>query len=130
MYAIIKAGGKQYKVTEGTILKVEKLKEDDTVEFKEVLMVSDGEKNIFGTPYVEEARVRADILNHGRDKKVLVFKQIPRKNHRKLNGHRQHFTRIRIKEITMGGAVSEEHPVESTESLSTEEIIQEVSNGT
>ena len=118
MYAIIKTGGKQYKVSEGKILKVEKLKEEDTVEFKEILMVSDGKNNIFGTPYVESAIVKADILEQGRGKKVLVFKQIPRKNHRKLNGHRQHFTKIRIREITTGGVDQGEVAVESTESLS------------
>lgn len=102
MYAIIKAGGKQYKVSKGTVLKIEKLKhKEENMNFKDVLMISDGDKNIYGNPYIRSANVTAEVLERGRTKKVLVFKQKPRKNHRKLIGHRQPYMTVRIKEITM-----------------------------
>ena len=127
MYAIIKTGGKQYRVSEGTVLKVEKLKQEDTVEFKEVLMVSDGENTTFGTPYVESVSVKADVLEHGRGKKVIVFKQLPRKNYRKKQGHRQDFTKIRVRAITTGGGSEhEEHAVEPAEALPVNVITESV----
>jgi large subunit ribosomal protein L21 len=130
VYAIIKTGGKQYKVSEGTVLKVEKLKQEDTVEFKEVLMVSDGENTTFGTPYVDSASVKADILEHGRGKKVIVFKQLPRKNYRKKQGHRQDFTKIRVRAITTGGgSEQEEQAVEPAEALPVNVITESVQEG-
>ncbi|RMD56665.1 MAG: 50S ribosomal protein L21 [Nitrospirae bacterium] len=104
MYAIVKTGGKQYRVAQGDVLKVEKIKsEDKEFEIKEVLMVSNGEKKIFGNPYVDGASVKCEILEKGHNKKVLVFKQKPRKNHRKLYGHRQPYTKVKIKEIVLEG---------------------------
>ncbi|MFZ4855916.1 MAG: 50S ribosomal protein L21 [Desulfuromonadaceae bacterium] len=101
MYAVIKTGGKQYKVTEGEFLKVEKLEGEigDSVEFAEILMVG-GEKTVVGVPLVAGASVTAKIAVQGKGKKVLVFKSKRRKDSRKLRGHRQHLTVLKIEKIT------------------------------
>lgn len=99
MYVIIETGGKQYKVSEGDILKIEKIDNKKSVTFTNVLMTSDGEKVAFGYPYLSSAKVTADIMGNEKAKKVLVFKQKPRKGHRKLRGHRQTYTTIKIKNI-------------------------------
>ncbi|MCD4743253.1 MAG: 50S ribosomal protein L21 [Desulfobacteraceae bacterium] len=101
MYAVIKTGGKQYKVEEGTVLQVEKLEqnEGDTIEFNDVLLYSDGENVTLGNPLVENAIVKAEIIKQAKDKKVLVFKYKRRKGYRKMRGHRQHFTEIKINSI-------------------------------
>lgn len=95
--AIFKTGGKQYLVTEGTELYVEKLDNEvnSEVVFNEVLYV-DGE---FGNPYVNGAKVTAEILKHGKQKKIIVFKYKPKKKYRKTQGHRQPYTKIVIKKI-------------------------------
>ena len=100
MYAVIKTGGKQYKVSEGDLLKVEKLEGavGDTIELSEVLMVG-GEKVKIGTPIVPKASVVGKIVEQGKDKKILVFKSKRRKNSRKLNGHRQLRTILKIEKI-------------------------------
>ncbi|MBE0427007.1 MAG: 50S ribosomal protein L21 [Nitrospirae bacterium] len=105
MYAIIETGGKQYRVSPGKTLKVEKLpfKRGEDVTFDKVLMVNKEGKSIYGSPYVSEAKVIASVDNEGKAKKVLVFKQKPRKGYRKLRGHRQHYTALKIKEIISGG---------------------------
>ncbi len=102
MYAVIKTGGKQYKVQEGTILQVEKLdhKEGDKVEFNDVLMYSDGENVTLGSPVLDKAIVKATIVKQAKDKKVLVFKYKRRKGYRRMRGHRQNFTEIKIDSIT------------------------------
>lgn len=96
MYAVILTGGKQYKVSEGDIITVEKLDANvgDTVEL-EVLMVVDGET----VKTTDNANAKAEVLAHGKDKKVVVFKYKPKKNIRKKQGHRQPFTRIKINTI-------------------------------
>ena len=101
MYAVIKTGGKQYKVAEGEFLKVEKLEGEigDSIEFGEILMVS-GEKTVVGAPLVAGASVTAKIAVQGKGKKVLVFKSKRRKDSRKLRGHRQHLTVLKIEKIT------------------------------
>jgi large subunit ribosomal protein L21 len=99
MYAIIETGGKQYRVSEGQTLKIEKIDDKETVTFDKVLMVSDGNKATFGTPFLPSARVVADVIETGKAKKVLVFKQKPRKGYRKLRGHRQLYTTVKIKSI-------------------------------
>ncbi len=101
MYAVIKTGGKQYKVTEGEFLKVEKLESPvgDTIEFAEVLMIG-GDAVKIGAPLVAGAKVTAKVAVQGRDKKVLVFKSKRRKDSRKLNGHRQHHTVLKIEKIS------------------------------
>ena len=100
MYAVIKTGGKQYKVSAGDLLKVEKLDGavGDTIELNEVLMVG-GEEVKIGTPLLPEAKVTAKIVEQGKDKKILVFKSKRRKNFRKKNGHRQPITRLQVTAI-------------------------------
>ncbi len=100
MYAVVKTGGKQYKVSEGDLLRVEKLEGavGETVELNEVLMVG-GEKVSIGTPLVPSASVVGKIIQQGKGKKILVFKSKRRKNSRKLNGHRQHITVLKIEKI-------------------------------
>lgn len=98
MYAVIRTGGKQYRVYEGDILNVEKLdvQEGATVEFDEVLALSGDDGLKVGTPVLEGAKVEAQVLKHGKGKKIIVFKYKPKKNYRKKQGHRQPYTQIRI----------------------------------
>ena len=100
MYAVIKTGGKQYKVSAGDLLKVEKLAGavGETIELDEVLMVG-GEEVKIGTPLLPNAKVTATIVEQGKDKKILVFKSKRRKNYRKKYGHRQPLTRLKITDI-------------------------------
>jgi large subunit ribosomal protein L21 len=102
MYAVIKTGGKQYKVHEEQVLKVEKLEgtEGSELEFDDILLYSDGETITLGSPKVESASVKAHILEQGRSKKTLVFKYKRRKGYRKMQGHRQHYTEIKIDSIS------------------------------
>jgi large subunit ribosomal protein L21 len=99
MYAIIETGGKQYRVSEGDILEVEKIGNKKSVTFNNVLMVSDGDKVSFGNPFLTFVKVTAEVLGNEKGGKVLIFKQKPRKGHRKLRGHRQTFTKVKIKNI-------------------------------
>lgn len=99
MYAIIETGGKQYNVSEGDTLKIEKIDNKKTVTFENVLMASDGDKVSYGSPFLSSVKVTAEVLGDGKAKKVLVFKQKTRKGHRKLRGHRQPYTMIKIKSI-------------------------------
>jgi large subunit ribosomal protein L21 len=103
MYAVIKTGGKQYKVAAGGKLKVESLPVEvgGEIEIKDVLMVSDGDAVQVGTPMVEGASVKATVLSHGRGDKVTIFKMQRRKHSRKSQGHRQNFTEIRIDGISV-----------------------------
>jgi large subunit ribosomal protein L21 len=100
MYAVVKTGGKQYKVSEGDLLKVEKLEGavGETVELSEVLMVG-GDTVKIGTPLVPSASVIGTIVEQGKDKKILVFKSKRRKNSQKRNGHRQLRTILKIDKI-------------------------------
>lgn len=101
MYAVIKTGGKQYKVAPGDMLKVEKLeaKKGDTIELNDVYMVADGDKVNIGKPTVTNAKVTAEVLGDVRGEKILIFKHKRRKGFRRTNGHRQDLTTIRVKEI-------------------------------
>jgi large subunit ribosomal protein L21 len=98
MYAVIKTGGKQYKVSEGATVRVEKIAADEgaTVELDQVLMVVDGEKVNVGSPLVAGGKVTATIKAHGRGKKVEIIKFRRRKHHRKQMGHRQSYTDLQI----------------------------------
>jgi len=98
MLAVIKTGGKQYKVSEGDKIKIEK-KEGDEIVFKEVLLLNDGKKTIIGQPFVEGAEVKARVLKQGRSPKVTIFKYKPKKRYKVKKGHRQPFTEIEIIEI-------------------------------
>jgi len=101
MYAVIKTGGKQYKVAPGDMVKVEKLdaKKGDMIEIKDVFMVADGDKVTVGKPMVANAMVTAEVLGDGRGEKLLIFKHRRRKGFRKTIGHRQDFTTLKVKEI-------------------------------
>jgi large subunit ribosomal protein L21 len=98
MYAVIKTGGKQYRVAEGETLKVEKLdvEEGAAMEFDQVLMIADGDQIQVGAPYVEGARVTATVQSQGRGPKVLIVKFRRRKHYRKTQGHRQSYTELKI----------------------------------
>lgn len=100
MYAIFEIGGKQYRVSEGDVLKIEKINDEKSVTFGNVLMVSDGDNISYGNPYIESAQVTADILGTDKAKKVLVFKQKTRKGYRNLRGHRQQLTSVKINKIS------------------------------
>ncbi|TNF54310.1 50S ribosomal protein L21 [bacterium] len=99
MYAVFETGGKQYKVSKGDVITIEKIDNKKSVTFNSVLMTSDGEKSSFGNPYLASAKVTAEVVDNVKAKKVLIFKQKPRKGHRKLRGHRQQHTIIKIKDI-------------------------------
>ena len=101
MYAVIKTGGKQYKVQKDQVIKIEKLDEEikQDVEFNEVMMYSDGENVTFGAPLVENAKVVATVQEQGRDKKVKIIKFKRRKHYMKRQGHRQAYTEVKIKSI-------------------------------
>jgi large subunit ribosomal protein L21 len=104
MYAVIKTGGKQYKVSEGEYLKVEKIAADEgaTIELDQVLMVADGDNIKVGAPLLEGGKVTAVVKSQGRHKKVEIVKFRRRKHHRKQMGHRQSFTELQITGITAG----------------------------
>lgn len=105
MYAVIKTGGKQYRVAKDDVITVERVAGEagGKVEFDQVLMLDDGKKPTVGTPIVDGAKVAGEILEQGRGDKVLVFKKKRRKNHRRLNGHRQDLSVIRITDILAKG---------------------------
>jgi len=104
MYAIIQTGGKQYRVTEGDTLKVEKIDADEgaDVELDKVLMIADGETITVGKPYVEGGKVLATVKGHGRGKKVKIIKFRRRKQYLKRQGHRQWFTELTVTGINAG----------------------------
>ena len=102
MYAVIKTGGKQYKVAPGDTLKVELLEgaKGDTLELSDVLLIEKDGNVTVGRPTVEGAKVTAEVVSQGRGRKILVFKHKRRKSYRKMHGHRQEFTELLIKEIS------------------------------
>lgn len=101
MYAVIATGGKQYRVEEGDVLRVEKLdaKEGTTINLDQVLMVGTGDDVEIGTPYIKGRKVSATVKAHGRGEKVEIIKFRRRKHHRKQMGHRQSYTELEIKKI-------------------------------
>ena len=101
MYAIIETGGKQYKVSEGDVLRVEKLEsaEGEAIGFDRVLTVVKNGEVVIGRPLVAGAKVTAQVVEHGKGKKIRVFKYKAKSNYRKRQGHRQPFTKIRIEKI-------------------------------
>ena len=103
MYAVIKIGGKQFKVTEGDTLKVEKLSTEvgKALNLNSVLTLVDGDKVTIGTPIVNGASVDATVISHGKGDKVKIFKMNRRKGYRKSQGHRQTFTEIKIDKIAV-----------------------------
>lgn len=103
MYAIIKTGGKQYKVSEGDLVRVEKLAYEigDTVDFDQVLLVSNNGELKVGSPVVEGAKVSATVEDQNKDKKIVVYKYKPKKQYRKKQGHRQPYTLVKINSISL-----------------------------
>jgi len=101
-YAVIETGGKQYRVQKETVLSVELLGKDagDTVEFDQVLAVSDGNELTVGTPVVENAKVSATVVENHRGEKIVAFKKKRRKGYRKKIGHRQNLTKLKIDTIS------------------------------
>ena len=103
MQAIIVTGGKQYAVSEGDEIFVEKLnaEADDTVVFDQVLAVVDGENSTFGKPVVDGAKVEATVVKNGKAKKIVVFKYRPKKDSKSIRGHRQPYTKVKIEKIAL-----------------------------
>ena len=101
MHAIIETGGKQYKVTEGDTLFIEKLEAEagQAITFDKVLAILDGDKATFGAPVVEGASVAATVVKNGKGKKVRIFKYNPKKGYRKRQGHRQPYTKVEITKV-------------------------------
>ncbi|MFT5519997.1 MAG: large subunit ribosomal protein L21 [Enterobacterales bacterium] len=102
MYAVIQSGGKQHRVSDGLVLKLEKINSETgaTIDFDKILMVADGENITIGKPYVDGAKVSAEIVSHGRGKKVKIIKFKRRKHHMKQMGHRQWYTEVKITGIS------------------------------
>lgn len=105
MFAVLKTGGKQYKVAAGDILKIEKLSSDagSTIEFKDIFMIGDDKSARVGTPMLDKVSVKATILEQARGDKILVFKKKRRQGYDRKNGHRQDLTVVHIDEIIEGG---------------------------
>ena len=103
MKAVIVTGGKQYTVSEGDVLYIEKLnaEEESTVKFDQVLAVLNGEESKIGAPVVEGAVVEAKVVKNGKGKKLVVFKYKPKKNEKKKMGHRQPYTKVEITKIAL-----------------------------
>lgn len=108
MFAVIKTGGKQYRVTADDLLKVEKVAgaRGDNIEFTEVLVIGEGAEVVIGTPAVKDAVVTAEVIEQGRGSKVIAFKKRRRQNSKRSRGHRQELTTVRISEILAPGAKS------------------------
>ena len=106
MYAVIKTGGKQYRVSPGDMLKVESIDAEvgATIDFEEIMMIANGEDITVGTPTIASAKVAALVVAHGRAKKVEIVKFRRRKHHQKRTGHRQNFTQVQIQNINGEGA--------------------------
>ena len=104
MYAIVETGGKQYKVAEGDVIRLEKLdaQAGSKVEFTDVILVNDGKKDHIGEPTLAGATVTATVEEQMRDRKVIVFKKTRRHNYRRIKGHRQHLTVVKITKVALG----------------------------
>ena len=117
MYAIIESCGKQYKVTEGDVVFFEKLdaEEGKKVTFDNVVLVSDEGKVQVGAPYVKGVKVEGKVVAHGKGKKILVYKMKPKKNYRRMQGHRQPYTKVEITTIKTAAAKTTTAKAEKTE---------------
>ena len=123
-YAVIKTGGKQYKVKSGDILKIEKLpdsKPETKIEFNEILAYGDDKSIEIGTPHVNGAKVEADLIKNSKNRTILIFKKRRRHNSRRKNGHRQEYSMIRINKIfSKDGKILSEAEKVSKETKKTE----------
>ncbi len=111
MYAVIETGGKQYRVQEGDIITIEKIKAEvgEAVAFDKVLVLSDGKDVKVGTPYLDAA-VTGSVVEHGKGQKVIIFKYKAKKDYRKKQGHRQPYTMVKIESLTGAAPKKEEAP--------------------
>ena len=102
MFAVLNTGGKQYKVSQGDLIKVEKLESDvgDKVTLSQVLMVGQGEDVEVGSPYVSNCKITGEVVEQGKGAKIIIFKKKSRKGYRRKNGHRPRYTQLKITEIT------------------------------
>jgi len=109
MYAVVETGGKQYRVSEGDVISVEKLKGNagDKIEFEKVMLIGESDDVQIGTPYLDAARVFGSIIESGKGKKVIIFKYKSKKDYRKKQGHRQPYTAVQIETITADGKALE-----------------------
>ncbi len=103
MYAVVKTGGKEYRVSQGDLIRVEKLegKVGDPVELKDVLLVSNEGEIQFGAPHLANVVIKGEIVQEGKGKKVLTYKMKKRKNYRRFKGHRQTYTYLKVNDITL-----------------------------
>ncbi|MDR1965857.1 MAG: 50S ribosomal protein L21 [Synergistaceae bacterium] len=101
MYAVIQTGGKQYRVSEGDKIRVEKLDAEagGTVEITDVLLIGRDDGPVVGTPFVEGASVKVSVLAHGKEDKLIIFKYRRKKNYRRFRGHRQQYTEIKVESV-------------------------------
>ena len=129
MYAIIKTGGKQYRVQENDVLKVEKLNAavGETVTFDEVVAVG-GDKLQVGTPFVEGCAVQAEVLEQGKNEKVIIFKYKAKKDYRRKNGHRQPYTLVKVTGIGAAAKKAEKSEVKASLSMKKEELLEIAKN--
>lgn len=118
MYAIVETGGKQYQVEEGRYVDVELLDEekDSKIVFDKVVMLVNGKKSKVGQPYVKNASIEGVVMAHDKSKKVIVYKQRPKKGYRRKYGHRQGFTRVMISKIRTTASKSKSEAADSVES--------------
>jgi large subunit ribosomal protein L21 len=107
MYAVVEAGGRQVELTAGRFVEIDMVaaESDQEFVFEKVLMIVDGQESVIGSPYIDGARVTGRVIDHVRDKKLIVYKYRPKKGTRKRTGHRQHHTRVYINKIEVGGKV-------------------------
>jgi large subunit ribosomal protein L21 len=126
IYAIVETGGKQYRVTEGQTVTVDRLQADEggAVELDRVLLIADGDNVTVGNPVIEGARVTATTRENGRADKIIVFKYKPKVRYRRKNGHRQHYTRLSIDRILPPGAEAEK-PAKKTTRRRKKEVVAE-----
>ena len=117
MYAIVETGGKQYQLEEGRYVDIELLEgeKDSKVVFDKIVMIVNGKKSKVGQPYVAGASVEGKIMLHDRAKKVIVYKQRPKKGYRKKQGHRQGFARVMINKIRTTASKAKAEAAETTE---------------
>lgn len=123
MFAIISSGGKQYKVSENTILTVNKLNGSagENIEINDVLFASDGKEFTVGEPLINGAKVNLEIIKQDRDRKILIFKKKRRKNFRRKNGHRQDMTFLQVKSLNIPGFEAKTASAKSTDTKKTSE---------
>lgn len=128
MYAIIKTGGKQYRVQKDDVFKIEKINAEagDTVTFDEVIAVG-GDTLTVGTPFVEGTAVHAEVVEQGKNDKVIIYKYKAKKDYRKKNGHRQPYTLVKVTDIVSGGqkeaAAEKQDDVKPSMSMKKEELL-------